>query len=539
MHTPPLILVADDEQDTALLLERICIRSGFNVTLANDGLEALRLSQELIPDLLLLDIQMPAMNGFEVIKQLRDHEVTRQIPIIIITAAATRPEDAAHGIGIGADDFIIKPFNYTELVARMRSKIRAKELEESLHKRTEELGMLVGLGADLNQTLSIEELALCLLNFLHHAMKADVGLVYILGSEDQRGVTLSMRETGQFSTPSEPNLQPLLKAVSSHAGRMLTPEETYQLFEESDMQAGVVVPLTYHLSCLGMFAIGHRQAGAVGDDELRVMTSVAQQVSLALRNAQLFGSLQAYATDLEGRVEERTAALQKAQEQLIRSEKLASLGRLSGEIAHEINNPLQPIMHCLEAAIENTVAGEMVDLEDLELAMNEVGRLKRMVTRLLDFARPDSGGVVSLDLQEIVNEVLALTHKRMSNTHIKLLSDLQPIPVLKGNPDQLKQVFLNVTINAVDAMSEQSGGQLSVKLWHDNKDAHLLIQDTGVGIPQDQLSQIFEPFFSTKVYGSGLGLAVSHTLIEAHGGKIEIKSKVGKGTHFHITLPLA
>jgi signal transduction histidine kinase len=222
----------------------------------------------------------------------------------------------------------------------------------------------------------------------------------------------------------------------------------------------------------------------------------------------------------------------------MRSEKLAALGRLSAEIAHEVNNPLQPIMNCLESAIEDIESNLPVDPEDLRLALSEAARLKRMVTRLLDFARPDTGGIVETDLLKLIQEVLALIHKKLELTHIEVIENLHPVPPIHANPDQLRQVFLNLIINAIDAMMQNEKGVLEVTLYADKQFVYIRVRDNGTGIPEEQINRIFDPFFSTKEGGSGLGLTVTHTIVEAQGGNIDVKSQIGKGTEFIIRLPI-
>ena len=157
-HSPPLVLVADDEVHTTLMLERIFEREGYQVTSAHDGVAALDMARQLQPDLLLLDIQMPGMNGFDVLGALRENIATANIPTILITAKARRPADVAHGLNLGADDYIYKPFDPRELLARAESKMKARQLEENLQRRTQELEALLRVGEELNQSLEVNDL---------------------------------------------------------------------------------------------------------------------------------------------------------------------------------------------------------------------------------------------------------------------------------------------------------------------------------------------------------------------------------------------
>ncbi|KAB2905379.1 MAG: response regulator [Anaerolineae bacterium] len=532
MHTPPLILIADDDSDTAGLLERICKRTGYDVQIATDGVSAIAMIRELLPDLILLDVQMPLMDGFQVLRELDTEEETRHIPSIIITAAATKTEDVVRGIDTGANDYIFKPFNYHELLARISAKLRESRLKERLRKRTEDLEALVALGVELNQPLGVRHLAERLLQFLKRSLKANISLLQIDAHENRPALTLMLHDDiSEVKLAVEPAM--------TQGVHVLSPEETRELFSDSRKVAtGIAAPLLHHNNRLGFLLVGYY--GYLSDaenDYLRLMSSVSEQASLAIRNTQLLDELRGYANQLESRVEERTRELQAAQKLLIRSEKMASLGRLAGEIAHEINNPLQPIRSCLEYAIENLQAGDVVDAADLNVAISEVERLSRTVRRLLDFARPESSNMAQVNLKELVSDTLLLTRKKMEHSNISLKTDLQNVPFLQGNADQLKQVILNLAINAADAMSEK-GGTMIIRLWSDKEQVHFVIKDEGTGIPSETLTQIFEPFYSTKMNGSGLGLAISHSIIEAHGGQMQVKSEVGVGSEFQITLPL-
>ncbi len=532
MHTPPLILIADDDSDTAGLLERICKRTGYDVQIATDGLSAISMTRQLLPDLILLDVQMPLMDGFQVLRELDAIEETRHIPSIIITAAATKTEDVVRGIDTGANDYIFKPFNYHELLARISAKLRESRLKERLRKRTDDLEALVALGVELNQPLGVRHLAERLLQFLQRSLKANISLLHIHAHDTHPALSLMLRdEITEVKITAAP--------VMNRGAYVLSPEETHEVFTDAKkVVTGLAAPLLHHNNPLGFLVVGY--TGYLSDaenDYLRLMSSVSEQVSLAIRNTQLLGELRGYATQLESRVEERTRELQAAQKLLIRSEKMASLGRLAGEIAHEINNPLQPIRSCLEYAMENLQAGDVVDPADLQVAISEVERLSRTVRRLLDFARPESSNMAQVNMKELVADTLLLTRKKLEHSSIQLKTDLQNVPLFQGNSDQLKQVILNLAINAADAMAEK-GGSLIVRLWNDKDQLHVSIKDEGTGIPNEQLTQIFEPFYSTKMNGSGLGLAISHSIIEAHGGQMQVKSELGTGSEFQISLPL-
>jgi two-component system NtrC family sensor kinase len=268
---------------------------------------------------------------------------------------------------------------------------------------------------------------------------------------------------------------------------------------------------------------------------LRLLESITEQATLAIRNAELYEELHHYALNLETMVADRTAELRTAQSQLIRSEKLASLGRLAAGIAHEVNNPLQAIRNCLELAIEDIEADREVDKELLTVAEQDVQRIRRIVRQLLDFSRPGSGELQPLDVSHVVQSVLHLVDRQLLRTNIKLTTDIGRTSKVEMNEDQFKQVILNLILNAQEAMP--TGGNLSVSVQQLDSEVFVSFADTGAGIPEKDLAKIFDPFFSTKVDGTGLGLAVSYGIIEGHGGRIEVSSKVEQGSTFTVVLP--
>ena len=294
------------------------------------------------------------------------------------------------------------------------------------------------------------------------------------------------------------------------------------------------MPLVHHGKVLGAVLIADRNLARFTESDLRVLRSIGEQAALAVRNVQLYEELGRYARDLEARVETRTIALRAANERLRRAETMAALGTLAAGIAHEVNNPLQPVLSSLEMTIENLDEGRPPDRELLEVAEREVRRIQRLVARLLGFARPDRQGMVALDLNGLVGEVLALAGKQLQHSRVSVVTELATLPNVSGNADQLKQVVLNLVINAMQAMP--GGGTLTIRTYRRDNLVGLSVTDTGSGIAPDDLQRIFDPFFTTKSDGTGLGLAVSYQIIEAHGGQIEVQSQLSKGTEFTIWL---
>jgi signal transduction histidine kinase len=538
----PLVLIADDERNAVVLLTRILERDGFAVESAKDGETALQKATELHPDLILMDVQMPRMNGFEVTQQLRDNPDTARIPVIFVTAAAREPSDVAHGFQLGADDYIRKPYNYHELLARAHSKMRARQLEDRLQRRSEELEALVRIGGEFNQRLGLNELTELILLIASQELSASHAELFLFNENRRlivwRDVRHGMRDrtegTGVLENESTVAAhvfhrgEPVLVADTQDDGTLCLPNA-------AEFRSIAATPLRHHGRLVGILLVADERPQHFSENDLRLLRSIGEQAALAVRNAQLHAALQEYAQNLEEMVEQRTHELQAAQAQLVRTEKLAALGRLAAGIAHEVNNPLQPILNCLEVAIEDVEHDNKIDTEVLRVAEREVVRIKSIVTRLLDFARPSTADKVALDLHGLIDEILVLTKKQLEHMHIELQLQLESSLPLTGNPNQVKQVLLNVVLNAMQAMPD--GGRLRI-VTYDNEDGVVTeVSDTGVGMSEDTIAQIFEPFYSTKDDGTGLGLAVSYGIIQGHGGEIHIESEMGRGSRFIIWLP--
>lgn len=467
----PLVLIADDQEHSVILLRRIFQRDGFDVESAKDGEIALEKARKLRPDLILMDVQMPRMDGFEVTRQLREDPATARIPVIFVTAAAREPTDVAHGLNLGADDYIRKPYDYHELLARARSKMRARQLEDRLQQRSEELEALVRIGGELNQRLGLEELAERLLEIARQEFNAAFAELVLF---DPAGEPIMLMDTQQgMANPANvlarlADPHSAIALVYRSGEPILLPgnddgSEIVARLERAGLSSAMVAPLRHHGRLLGMLGVAVGDQRRLSDSDLRMLRSIGEQAALAVRNAQLYAELQSYAQTLEDKVEQRSRELQAAQAELIRAEKLAALGRMAAGIAHEVNNPLQPILNCLEVAIEDTENGERPDTEVLRVAEREVQRIKSIVSRLLDFARPSNSEPAAVDLQELINEVLLLTAKQLERNGVRVTTQLNYAPVISGNATQLKQVMLNLVLNAMEAMPD--GGDLVIELY--------------------------------------------------------------------------
>jgi PAS domain S-box-containing protein len=230
----------------------------------------------------------------------------------------------------------------------------------------------------------------------------------------------------------------------------------------------------------------------------------------------------------------------EAQQAMMQSEKLALTGRLAASLAHEINNPLQSVIGCLDLAEESLKEGQQDDARRmLRIGVEELQRAATIVTQLRDLNRPvEMGGRELVDVKNLLEQVLLLTDKQCRQNDVEVNWEAESdLLWLSAAPDQIKQVFLNLILNAIEAMP--SGGRLSIQALHTEEPdgVNVAFTDAGRGISTDLLSKIFDPFFTTKMEGLGLGLYVTDNIIEGHGGHIAVESQVGEGTTFTVWLP--
>lgn len=527
---PPLVLIADDQVHTTMMLQRVFEHEGYRVECVYDGPTALERAQQLVPDLLLLDIQMPGMNGFDVLSRLREDQKTANIPTILVTAMG-EPDNIAHGMNLGADDYIPKPFHFRELLARAMSKMRARRLEVALQGRTRELEALLNLSEKFNQQMDTNSLLPLIPKLVLELLPGEAAAIYKL--DDKRQV-----ESHYLQYKS--GAPKLKKLDEKKLLKQLDQGVTARLWEEApdfapEVASAMLVPLEHDTRMLGLLLLLAYET-QYDQNDLRMLRGISRQASLAVRNAELLEIQANYALHLEDMVAARTKELENTQTLLIRSEKLASIGQLAASIAHEINNPLQPIKINLDDMLIDARNKVLISPEDVEHTQQSVDRIMRIVSRLMEFTRNEPPN--HLDINSVIESVVSLNNKLFQRAEMKFVTNLNPVPPVYGSRDQLEQVFMNLTLNAKAAMKE--GGVLTITTESIDDQVVIKFADTGSGIKPEHLDRVFDAFFSTKAdQGNGLGLFVSYGIIQNHHGTIDVESTVGVGTTFTITLPIA
>jgi signal transduction histidine kinase len=302
-------------------------------------------------------------------------------------------------------------------------------------------------------------------------------------------------------------------------------EDAQALLSSLKLGSAILFPVVRSNLRAVLFAARDQSVAPFRGADLELFHILASQSLVALENARLYADLRAYVRKVE-----------ESQQALLRSEKMAAAGRLTASIAHEVNNPLQSVQNCLHLAGHEEVPPEKRK-EYFDLARAELDRLMKTMQRMLDFYRPNSNKMEEVDLLELLKHVISLTSQQLGQRHIELVTDLpDSLPPVNAVNSQIQQIFFNLILNAFDVMA--GGGQLFISAKALANGVELQFEDTGPGIPEELRNNIFEPFFSTKDGGTGLGLTVCYNIVTAHGGTLDLVQGRDRGACFRLFLPM-
>jgi signal transduction histidine kinase len=270
------------------------------------------------------------------------------------------------------------------------------------------------------------------------------------------------------------------------------------------------------------------------DNVLKIRNIEMKNRDLLREREMLLAEIADWNRELETRVTEKTEALQKAQAEIMQTEKLATLGFLSAGMAHEIRNPLNSIALFIQLLRSGTEDPETI--EYLDKSLKEIDRIDGILRKLLDASKRPKFEIVEVQIERIIDTTLEIFKHQIEHNKIKVVRDYRRIPpAIQADPLEMEQIFTNLFLNAIREMPSQ--GTLTVQLDHDDSTIIIRVSDTGRGIPDDSLLRIFDPFFTTKGSGIGMGLALVLRIVKNYNGKIEVEKSDNSGTTFLISLP--
>ena len=297
--------------------------------------------------------------------------------------------------------------------------------------------------------------------------------------------------------------------------------------------ASADIPIFYREQTIGVMRVWLHPGTVLSADDLAMLQTLADEIAVAIDNARLYEDLQ-----------QQMGMLEQTQLQLLQSAKLATIGELAAFIAHEINNPLTSVLGYASLLLTETGTDDP-KRADIEVIEKEALRARAIVRDLLGYARQTDSAMSYTQVNEAIESVLPLVRQRAEGANVSIQADLDPaLPSIMADVNQIKQVFINILNNAIDAMPEGGSVEVATRAVTVNGSGPLVeisFQDTGVGIDPQHLEKIFDAFFTTKGAGrgTGLGLPISRRIVERHGGTIEVNSEHGRGSCFTIHLPVA
>lgn len=513
-------MVVDDEIGVTRLCDRFLTRAGFRVVTANQPSSGLQLLEKHKVNLLLADIRMPQMDGFQLLKLAREQQP--DIAVVIMTGYGT-VETAVESLHQGADGMILKPFSGAELVQSVEQALRDRQREREV-QRLQALRPLFAISGSLFTEKSPERLRLRLMDVVGDHLQCAHTSFYQRNSEKLVWQQIACKgETFDVSEHFPIEWSQLDQTLSCKPENLNDPELQAQ-FRAHNLGFFVCMPLSF--SDTHQFLVAARELGDsdYNESELETVRILAQQAIVALENAQLYDELQ-----------ERIRQVETSQQALIQAEKMAAVGRLTASIAHEINNPLHSIRNCLHL-VGREELGEADRQEYLDLASEEMDRLMHTVRQMLDFYRPSALDRKPADINVLIDKVLKLLETQFAAHQVVIdrqyAADLPPVLAVEN---QIQQVFFNLFLNAIEAMT--MGGDIKISTTLDDEMVSVYVADTGPGISLETGEEVFEPFVSSKEKGLGLGLTVSYGVITAHGGSLTLDPDYEQGACFRLQLP--
>jgi len=503
------ILLVDDDANSLVAMEALLVGPGRTIVKAQSGEAALRCLLRQDFALILLDVRLPNIDGFETAALIRQRERSRYTPIIFISAVDTLESDVLKGVSSGAVDYLFKPVITQILKSKVAVFVDLFHLNERLKQRAiqqseERFRLLVE---------SIQDYAILMLDPEGRVTSWNTGAERIIGFQHEKilGEHFSCFYTAEDQASGLP-AQSLQQAELAQRYE----QEGWRVREDgSRFWANTIIT-----------ALRDEQDGLIGFSVVTRDLTERKKVEEALRES-------------EQRLRKQA---QELEQQLIASGRLVSLGEITASMAHEFNNPLGIILGFTQDLLSETDPSNP-NYSALKIINEETKRCEKIIRDLLDYSRHRSMEFRLTNIKEIIETTLDMVGSHLYKQKIQAVKELAAdLPQIYADPRQLEQVLVNLYFNTIDAMPQ--GGKLTVTakaITPSNgtpMTVEIAVADTGIGIEEKDLSKIFQPFFSMKKKGLGLGLPISERIVRNHGGKIEVQSRPGRGTTFSLYLPL-
>jgi PAS domain S-box-containing protein len=526
-----LIVLADDNADMRQYLARL-LSERYEVHAAADGLQALEVTRKLRPALVLADVMMPHLDGFGLLRAIRDDSALASTPVVLLSARAGE-ESRVEGLEADADDYLIKPFAARELLARVAAHVKMASLRRETAEREERMRSEAELE---REKLQASEERLAETSRLYRELQqADAELQLQVGLLQQLPVSAWTLEPD--GTPDFVN-----RVWLEFAGQTLdfvrsTPEAWMTVVHPEDREM-VAKTFWQGIRSGTGFAFENRDLRAQ-DGTYRWHLNQA----VVLRDAE--GKVLKFvgtATDIDDqkRAEE---ALRQAQGDLARINRVTTMGELTASLAHEISQPISGAMTNANVGLRK-LGGDNPNLDEVRGVFTRILRDAQRATAIIDRIRSRFEKGIrnheSLDVNEIIPETIALLRDEAVRHNIVVRTDLATdLPPIVGDRVQLQQVAMNLIVNSVEAMKDVDGMREMVIKSQRGENEQILVSfsDTGIGLPPHLAEQIFDPFFTTKPHGTGMGLRISRSIAESHGGRLWAVGSDGLGATFHLSLP--
>lgn len=443
---------------------------------------------------------------------------------------ALMANQAAIGIHNARQIARIQRFN-EELEQKVRQA--TSELEsanQALRVRVDELSALHRIAIAINAHHQLKPQLDLVIDEAMNMLHPDRGAVFLVGGESPQSRSLRL-----LSARGCVNLEERLAEFDRGEGilRQVVEEGKPRIYQSRHQPCDtdgfpcsqLLVPMRLEEGTVGIIMLERDRCEPFSQSELEMLVMFAALASQAIRNAQNYD-----------RLERQYQELQRTQKELVKKDRLAFLGEMAAIVAHEIRNPLTAVKGFAQRIKRKAPDNERV-AQYADIIREEVDRLDAVITDVLDFARRAAPNWQEVQLSRVLIQTVDILTAGMDKAKVAVSIEIDPnLPSLRGDPSQLKQVFLNIGQNALQSMPE--GGALGVFATCRNNRIYVSIQDTGKGIPPDIREKIFQPFYTTRTHGTGLGLSLAQHIVEDHGGVITFESEVGQGTTFTIELPV-